>query len=217
MPRPHRHATTARKSRPPPRTQPAQMARRSCGKPQPMRKACISPAWARTLAPRLLQEGKLPNAKSQVAKPRASATFGEAVRLLGSLRQPAFPAASAASQPMPEAVFGPLDGWHGRGAVLRRSVRPGNHRRRVPQRPGQTRSSRERCLTLHSTRAPTAGRARPACAKSAIVAVMSCPASRRARVNSNVRHQTNAPVPRSDARRPSRHLRDGRRGKCPSS
>ncbi|EHR70688.1 hypothetical protein BurJ1DRAFT_1829 [Burkholderiales bacterium JOSHI_001] len=45
----------------------------------------------------------------------------------------------------------------------------------------------ERCLTLHSTRAPTAGRACPACAKSAIVAVMSCPASCRARVNSNVR------------------------------
>ena len=139
--------------------------------------------------PRLLHEEELPNTKPQVAAPRALATFGIAVRLLGTLCQPAFPTASAASQPMPEVVFGQAAGWQGRGAVLRRSFRPGNHRRRVSQRPGQTFASGRRCLTLHSTRAPTAGRACPACAKSAIVADMSCPASCRARVNSNVRRR----------------------------
>ncbi|EHR70805.1 hypothetical protein BurJ1DRAFT_1959 [Burkholderiales bacterium JOSHI_001] len=170
-----------------PRTWSAQMARGSCGKPQQMRTACMSPALARAVAPRLLQEEELPNTKPQVAAPRASATFGKAVRLLGPLCQPAFPTASAASQPMPEAGSGHAAGWHGRGAALRRPVRPGSHRRRVPQRPGQTFASARRCLTLHSTRAPTAGRACPACAKSAIVAGSSCPASCRARVNSNVR------------------------------
>ena len=44
-----------------------------------------------------------------------------------------------------------------------------------------------RCLTLRSTRAPTAGRACPAWATSLILPASSCPASRRARVNSNVR------------------------------
>ncbi|EHR70726.1 acetyltransferase [Burkholderiales bacterium JOSHI_001] len=133
----------------------------------------------------------MPNTKPQVAAPRALATFGKGVRLLGPLCQPAFPTASAASQPMPEAVFGHAAGWHGRGSVLRRSVPPGSHRRRVPQMPGQTLASARRCLTGRSRRVPTAGRARPAWASGAIVPASSCPASCRPRLTSNVRHQQN--------------------------
>ncbi|EHR70720.1 hypothetical protein BurJ1DRAFT_1866 [Burkholderiales bacterium JOSHI_001] len=174
---------------------PVPLRRGGCRYPQPRHKARFSTAWTQSFAPKMWQEEKLPNTKRQVAPPGTSATVGQAVRLLGTLCQTAFPTASAAPQPMPGAGFGSSAGWHGLGALLRRSSLPGNHRKRVPQSPGQTLASVRRCLTLHSTRAPTAGRACPACAKSAIVAVMSCPASCRARVNSNVRHRKRTVTP----------------------